>query len=247
LDCGRRGVLETLASLKEVGITPIGAGRNEEEAHAPMIREADGLKLGLLGYYWNRRTPARGTLPGSAMDPPASPDRDIAALRAQADRIVVTFHWGVPYVREPSPADREKARWAIECGADAVIGHHPHVLQAFEIHRDRPIFYSVGNFAFGSGNSKAEGLLIGLRFEPARTHVVVYPLYVKNRDPRVRYQPKVLRGKGARHVLESLVALSGADGARLLLEDFRGRLELPFEARADIPSPPAAEDRELAS
>ena len=44
-----------------------------------------------------------------------------------------------------------KARWAIDCGADAVIGHHPHVLQALEIHRERPIFYSVGNFAFGSG------------------------------------------------------------------------------------------------
>src|SRR5262249_7847617 len=140
----------------------------------------------------------------------------------------VTFHWGLPYRREPTPEDRAKARFAIDCGADAVIGHHAHVVLPFEIHRGRPIFYGVGNFAFGSGNSKGEGLLIGLRFGPERTRVVVYPLYVKNRDPRVSYQPRVLRGDAARRVLSSLVAMSGDHGERLALDDFRGSFDLPW-------------------
>jgi hypothetical protein len=151
---------------------------------------------------------------------------DISALRKQVDRIVVTFHWGIPYVREPSAEDRMKARCAVECGADAVIGHHAHIVQPFEVYRGCPIFFGIGNFAFGSGNSRGEGLLIGLRFEDDRTQAEVYPLYVKNRDPRVNYQPKLLRGKAATNALSHLAKISGAHGQRLNIEEFRGRFDL---------------------
>jgi Bacterial capsule synthesis protein PGA_cap/Fungalysin metallopeptidase (M36) len=226
-DCGREGVTETLQTLTRHGIAPLGAGADERAAHAPVIREARGLRIALLGYYWNRRTAARDGLPGSAMDPPESLAEDIGRAREQADRVVVTFHWGVPYVREPSPEDRAKARFAVDCGADAVVGHHVHVIQPFEIWRDRPIFYGIGNCAFGSGNSKAEGLLVGFDFEPQHTRVSVYALYVKNRDPRVDYQPKVLRGESARRVFARLIELSGADGAALQVGDFRATMQLP--------------------
>ena len=67
-------------------------------------------------------------------------------------------HWGLPYQRQPTEQDRMKARQFIELGADAVIGHHPHILQPIEINKNRPILYSVGNFAFGSGNSRGESI-----------------------------------------------------------------------------------------
>src|SRR5205814_7616873 len=51
-------------------------------------------------------------------------------------------------------------------GADAVIGHHPHVLHGVEVYRGRPIFYSLGNFIFHSMRSRA----------PHRDRV--YPPYV---------------------------------------------------------------------
>src|SRR5262249_15091222 len=138
LDCGREGVLETLQALAEASVAAIGAGVNKQAAHAPAILHAGSLRVGLLGYYWNRRTSARGPWRGSAMDPPAELEADLAALRGRVDRIVATFHWGVPYVREPSEADRVKARFAVDCGADIVIGHHPHIIQPFEIYRGRP-------------------------------------------------------------------------------------------------------------
>jgi hypothetical protein len=115
----------------------------------------------------------------------------------------------------------------VDCGADAVIGHHPHVVQPFEIYRGCPIFYSVGNFAFGSANSRAEGVLIGLRFEGTRTTALVYPMYVKNRDPRVHYQPKVLGGRAAERVLSDLARISTPSAGFLTIEDGRGRIELP--------------------
>ena len=227
LDCGRAGVLETLDALAQAGIDVVGAGVDERAAHVPVVRQAGDWRVGLLGYYWNRRCAATRRLPGSAMDPFAALEADIGALRQRVDRVVVTFHWGIPYEREPSAEDRAKARFAVDCGADVVVGHHPHVIQPFEIHRGRPIFYSIGNFAFGSGNSRAEGLALGVRFEPERTTVDVYPLYVKNRDPRVAYQPKALRGEAAARVLLRVVEISGASGKALHVDGPRGRLVLP--------------------
>ncbi len=228
MDCGRSGVLETLDSLSNANVFALGAGTNERTAHEPVILQSGAMRIGLLGYYWNRRTAAAGELPGSAMDPPEVLEADIRGLRRYTDRIVVTFHWGVPYEREPLPEDRAKAHFAVDCGADAVVGHHPHIVQPFEIYRGRPIFYSVGNFAFGSGNSRAQGLLVGLRFEDIKTVVDVYPLYVKNRDPRVNYQPKVLIGKAAERVLAQLAEISGESAAYLKVQNGRGHIELSW-------------------
>jgi poly-gamma-glutamate capsule biosynthesis protein CapA/YwtB (metallophosphatase superfamily) len=226
LDCGRAGVLETLEALEQAGVAAVGAGVDERAAHRPVIRTAGGVRVGVLGYYWNHRCAARGTLPGSAMDPPQALAADIGALRSLVDRVIVTFHWGVPYERQPSSADQAKARLAVDYGADLVIGHHPHIVQPAEVYRGRPIFYSVGNFAFGTGNSRAEGLMVGVRFEEPQTTVEVYPLYVKNRDPRVNYQPQVLRGRGAERVLRQLLETSNFPRDRTDLQDARLRLTL---------------------
>jgi poly-gamma-glutamate capsule biosynthesis protein CapA/YwtB (metallophosphatase superfamily) len=233
MDCGRAGVLETLEALASAGVAAVGAAENEEAAHRPVILQAGRWRVGLLGYYWNRRTAATNEFPGSAMDTPERLRADIAALRKQVDRVVVEFHWGVPYEREPRLEDREKSRFAVDCGADAVVGHHPHVIQPLEVYRGCPIFYSVGNFTFGSGNSWAEGLMVGFRFEERETEVQVYPIYVKNRDSRVNYQPKALRGTAGRRILQRLAEMSGEDGLLLMLEATRATLRLPKPVREE--------------
>lgn len=226
LDCGREGVIETFQIVREAGLLTIGAGLNREEAHLPVIQQAGPWRIGFLGYYWNRRCAATDRLPGSAMETEEDLARDIGQLKTLVDRVVVTFHWGIPYERDPLETDQRKARQAIDLGADVVIGHHPHVLQRYEIYRDRPIFYSLGNFAFGSGNSLAEGLLLSVRFDPAEIVCAIIPLYVKNRDPRVNFQPKVLAGKGGTAVLSLLKNLSGKNGDALQIQDGWGFLYL---------------------
>ncbi len=222
MDCGRTGVLETLAALGAAGIAALGGGVDTRHAHLPVIRQAGGLRIGMLGYYWNHRCGSRTNDPGCAVDSPEALAEDIGSLRPQVDRIVVTFHWGVPYLREPSGEDRAKARMAIDCGADAVVGHHPHIIQPFEIYRERPILYSVGNFTFGSANSRAEGMMAGVTFEDDRVVTRIFPLYVKNRDPRVNYRPAVLCGASGTRVLQHLAAISGPSGARLKISDAVG-------------------------
>jgi poly-gamma-glutamate capsule biosynthesis protein CapA/YwtB (metallophosphatase superfamily) len=223
MDCGRQGVLETLDALAAAGVYAIGVGSDEDAAHQPAFVVARGRRIGLLGYYWNRRCAAGPRKPGAATDSPEELARDIGRLRGLVDHVVVTFHWGIPYDRSPQPADRDKARLAIDLGADAVVGHHPHVLQTFEVYRGRPIVYSVGNFTFGSGNTRGEGMAVGFRFRRSGMTVDLHPVYVKNRDPRVDYQPKVMRGAAAVRVLRGLAERSGA---ALDIDGVRGRLNL---------------------
>jgi poly-gamma-glutamate capsule biosynthesis protein CapA/YwtB (metallophosphatase superfamily) len=227
VDCGRAGVAETLRAVAQAGLIPVGAGPDVKGAHAPAIVQTRNGSIGVLGYYWNRRCAATDKHPGSAMDDAAALAEDIGALRPRVELLFVTFHWGVPYEREPSQADRDKARLAVDCGADIVVAHHPHVIQPFEVYRGRPIFFSVGNFAFGSGNTHAEGLLVGARLCDRELVVEVFPLYVKNRDPRVAYQPKLLRGRSAERVLRRLASVSGDSGRQLEIDGWRGILRLP--------------------
>jgi poly-gamma-glutamate capsule biosynthesis protein CapA/YwtB (metallophosphatase superfamily) len=94
------------------------------------------------------------------------------------------------------------------------------------VHRGRPIFYSVGNFTFGSGNSRGAGMMVGLRFRPSGLTADLHVLYVKNRDPRVAYQPKVMRGTAATRLLQRLARASGPGGELLEVAGGRGRLSL---------------------
>ena len=61
-------------------------------------------------------------------------------------KLVVYVHWGYELANYPQPADREWAHLAIDCGANYIIGHHPHVVQGAEKYNNGYIFYSVGNF-----------------------------------------------------------------------------------------------------
>ncbi len=75
---------------------------------------------------------------------------DIAALRAQADIVVASFHWGLH--REVLQYMTEIAHAAIDAGADLVIGHGPHFSLPVEAYRGKPIFYGLGSFSFHTGH-----------------------------------------------------------------------------------------------
>lgn len=73
---------------------------------------------------------------------------DVAALRTQVDHLVMSCHWGVSNAENVQDYQIELAHCAIDAGVDVIIGHHPHCPQAIEIYKQKPIFYSMGNFAF---------------------------------------------------------------------------------------------------
>jgi poly-gamma-glutamate capsule biosynthesis protein CapA/YwtB (metallophosphatase superfamily) len=86
---------------------------------------------------------------------------DIAALRAQADIVVASCHWGLH--KEVLGYMREIGRAAIDAGADLVIGHGPHYSLPVEVYRGRAIFYGLGSFSFHTGHGgRRHGDWIGM-------------------------------------------------------------------------------------
>ena len=77
---------------------------------------------------------------------------EIQEAKRQADVVLVSFHSHTARMPGPSNVSAEYletfARACIDAGADAVLGHGPHELRGIEIYREKPIFYSLGNFLF---------------------------------------------------------------------------------------------------
>ena len=66
-----------------------------------------------------------------------------------ADYVIVSVHsHQISGDRKECPAAflEKLAHEAIDLGANAVIGHGPHLLRPIEIYKDSPIFYSLGDF-----------------------------------------------------------------------------------------------------
>jgi poly-gamma-glutamate capsule biosynthesis protein CapA/YwtB (metallophosphatase superfamily) len=86
---------------------------------------------------------------------------DITALRAKADIVVASCHWGLG--KDTLTYMHDIGRAAIDAGADIVIGHGPHYSLAVEVHRGKPIFYGLGSFSFHTGHGgRAHGDWVGM-------------------------------------------------------------------------------------
>lgn len=74
--------------------------------------------------------------------------RNVRRGKQFSDFCIVTNHCHEPANLSQEPPDYEQsfARKMIDAGADAYVGHGPHLLRGIEIYRGRPILYSLGNF-----------------------------------------------------------------------------------------------------
>jgi poly-gamma-glutamate synthesis protein (capsule biosynthesis protein) len=257
VDCGPEGVAETIENLTVAGIGHFGAGNNLAQARRPAIAEVGGIKVAFVGMLAaetnvlahedtgdavsrarlerrvKRQFQARAGRAGSVVATPESVTSIVEQAQSAADLVVLFPHWGVRYHRSPTASQRELARVAVEAGADLIVGHHAHFWQPVELIDGVPVVYGTGNFAFGSGNKRAdEGLLVRATIEGASvTTVELFPLYIKNRDSAVRYQTKLLKGSSARDLIDRLAAASRALHAPLVFDHGRGVLHLPDRAK----------------
>ncbi len=80
--------------------------------------------------------------------------KSIYEAKLQADYIFVSIHSHVTVEKKdvPSPYLEQFAKQCIDFGADGVIGHGPHLLRGIEIYKNRPIFYSLGDFILQNEN-----------------------------------------------------------------------------------------------
>jgi poly-gamma-glutamate synthesis protein (capsule biosynthesis protein) len=63
-------------------------------------------------------------------------------------KIIAVLHWGAELQTTPTMQQRLDAQTLLQAGADAIVGHHPHVVQPIINIYDKSVFYSLGNFVF---------------------------------------------------------------------------------------------------
>lgn len=187
-DFGEVAFLDTLHHLSDYGIEYSGAGKDIEEAMSVKIIERNNLKVGFLNFSEiipSSKFLASETHAGIANileENYATVLETINTSKEKCDILCVLVHWGVEYSDTPEEYQIELAHEMIDHGADAIIGHHPHVLQGIEIYKEKPILYSIGNFIFLKKNEQAgKTALFKLNFNSDQFQDgCFYPIHIKH-------------------------------------------------------------------
>lgn len=145
------GMKSTISTLQQAGLGVAGTSTTEYS-----IKEIDGVKYGFCAFGFNNYV--------LRINDTSTVRRIISELRPKVDILIVSFHGGaegVEYKHVPVGHEyhgsqdrgdvRQFAHLSIDCGADLVFGHSPHVCRAVELYKGHLIAYSLGNFATPTG------------------------------------------------------------------------------------------------
>lgn len=150
-------------------------------------------------------------------------DQVLAEIRALAARpdiaaVFLTPHWGREYRHDPTDRQRKLAIAALEAGATAVIGTHPHVLEPFETYktsdgRDTFVAYSLGNFISGQSSlARSTSVILLLALMPNAEN--------KLSLADVRFIPTRVVPEGGGYFVEAIDRSSGGQKARAHVLEF---------------------------
>jgi len=148
MDQGESGLKSTIAAVTAAGIAHVGAGRDLDEASRPLLVTVRGRAVAILAYAEHEFGVARRGVAGVSPLAPETALRHIRAARETNDSVVVLVHGGNEEYALPRPGLRETCRFLIDCGADAVLCAHSHVMGPAEWYAGAPIVYGLGNLYF---------------------------------------------------------------------------------------------------
>lgn len=147
-DFGLDAFKETIETLDRHGIAYTGAGMDREEADRALTAEINGVSIAVVNFSEGEDMTHAGPGPGvSGWDIPGVEAR-IAGLKKETDIVIAVAHCGLEYIPFAPPYVMEAFEAAARAGANAVIGHHPHVPQGITFRGNTPICASLGNFVF---------------------------------------------------------------------------------------------------
>ena len=173
-DAGKKGVINTISTVKDYGFYQTGTFKNqaERELFYPLIIYKNDFKIAFLNYTYG--TNGIKTLPPVIVNyiDEKLIEKDMKlAQQLQPDAIIVITHWGKEYKYIENEKQRKLAKKIFNWGADLIIGMHPHVVQPIRemeiLQKDSTIkktlvTYSLGNFISGQTTPNTEG---GFMFE----------------------------------------------------------------------------------
>ncbi|MBN1222781.1 MAG: CapA family protein [Candidatus Aminicenantes bacterium] len=184
LDCGKEGFDTTHDVIEAEGFLFVGTNRTPEEQKKGRLVISNGIKFGFVAatYGLNSRPFPEGKkwlvnhVPfhklGGKTDLSLLEEQINWCRSEQCDAIVVSLHWGLEFELYPWKEQLEIAHALVEAGADAILSHHTHNIQPYELYQTRrdpdriaPILYGLGNLAsIMSSPFNALSLIANLEF-----------------------------------------------------------------------------------
>lgn len=176
-DFGADGLWRTMTLLERAGVRSVGAGLSMQAAFEPVILASHDLRVAIIAAVVELPGQASTTLaaglhsPGVALIPnyavtqwqPGQPPREsfapgtqevralISALtvaRQTADVVIFLLHAHWPPPLKTFEAGYILPHLAIDHGADLVVAHGSHLIEAVEAYRGRLIVHGIGNLFF---------------------------------------------------------------------------------------------------
>ena len=241
VDRGLEGLFRTVDVIKAAGIAQTGTFLKEEDREQPCLIEANGITFGVVAATSsvNRHDAKLGdsTWAVARLGDKERLEREIALCReAGADVVMVFPHWGEQYVDKPNSGQTETAQWLADCGADAVIGSHPHCAQPFEWIQSadgRRVFvaYSMSNFISNMSIENTEyGLFLRLDVQKTPDGITMEASYL----PTVCVRQKMSDGRRLHQALPCWEDEGKNTGLEPLDEGDMRKAKKAFEHVTDI-------------
>jgi poly-gamma-glutamate capsule biosynthesis protein CapA/YwtB (metallophosphatase superfamily) len=187
-----KGMQDTYSALQNQGIAWCGSGANITQASQTKIIQINEMFFAIINMAENEWTTTHDEQAGcNPIDYPRALQRIQEAKDKNIDYIIVILHGGHENYPLPSPRMKAQFRFMVDAGADAVVGHHTHIISGYEIYNDKPIFYSLGNFCFDWPGQREgtwnKGMLLRLIFEKGQDIGFEYQ-FVHQNDAHVGVQ-----------------------------------------------------------
>lgn len=186
MDYGEVGLYETLNAASLENVRTFGAAENEKKAALPLIIEKDGIKIALIACAHKEGIMASEKAAGvfSVKNMKQLKNAMIEAKK-QVDFVIVNYHGGAEFNLYAIPSKRRLLKKLLDMGADIIISHHPHVVQAAEQVGEKIIFYSLGNFIFDWADHKRYsytdiGLVVNINFTKNSFETNTFEVVSKN-------------------------------------------------------------------
>ncbi|MDQ7918276.1 CapA family protein [Mesonia sp. MT50] len=138
---GAEAYKDMIANLDSLSVKSVGSNKNKS-----ITISHQSKSIGILSF--SQRDEKFSDNPSYWYDPEYKQIEEEFLSIKDNDFKIAYIHWGNEFINKPYGDQKKFGHWLIDLGFDLIIGLHPHVLQGFEVYKNKYIFYSLGNFVF---------------------------------------------------------------------------------------------------
>ena len=190
LDYGVEGWKDTINVCSKAGLDIVGVGNDLTDSHRILYKQIGDKILAIINCCEHEFSVATESSAGANPLNPIQQYYDIQKARDNADYVLVVVHGGHEGYQLPSVRMVDTYRFFIDAGADIVVNHHQHCFSGYEVYKNKPIFYGIGNFCFERKNVVNDiwnyGYMVVLEFIEGQILFDYIPYKQCSEEPKVK-------------------------------------------------------------